>query len=107
MNIYQLFDDHLVANKRLLENKLKTQMQKAAQSSENQQDSVFKSYLPPYFLTSYLIWNLHFPQLRIALIRSHGNIITKTSYEILWKYNDVKRFVFYPCISRKCGKQLC
>lgn len=107
MNIYQLYDNHLVANKRLLEIRLKTQMQKLAQSSKNQQDLIFKSRLPPYFLTSFLIWHLHFPHLLIALTSSHGKNIIKTSYESLYKYDDVKmRFVFYPCISRKCGTQL-
>ena len=56
MNIYQLFDDHLVTNERLLETRLKTKMQKPAQSSVNQ-DSLLKSHLPPYFLTSFLSCN--------------------------------------------------
>ena len=102
MNIHQLSDDHLVASKSLLETRLKTKMQKPAHSSENQQDSILKSYLPPLFFTRFwsLILEAFFYLVAIAVICAHGKII-------LCKDDDVKsRFHFYSCISTKRGTQL-
>lgn len=57
MNPDQLFDNHLVANRRLLETRLKIKMHKLAQSSANQWDLKPRSHLVQYFLASILISN--------------------------------------------------
>lgn len=51
MNPDQLFDNHLVANRRLLETRLKIKMYKLAQSSANQRDLKPRSNLLQCFLT--------------------------------------------------------
>lgn len=107
-NPYQLSGVHLVANKKLLEAKLKIKICKLAQGLENQKDLILRSHLLPHFLTRVFISNsriFFFSQLPTAFTSHLDKIITKTSYKILCKDDDVKRLIFSVCASRKCSSQ--
>lgn len=101
LTYYQLFDDHLVANKRLSKTRLKTNPETSInfRKSKTFNIQITSPSILPYQLFELWFWDLHFPHLLIVLTSSHGKIVTKNSHEILCKDDDVKRFVFYPCLS--------
>lgn len=114
MNPDQLFDNHLVVNRRLLETRLKIKMHKLAQSLANQWDLKPRSHLLQCFLTSISMFNSRifiFPQLFIILLTLHH---VRSFTKILCDDDDIdnddddvkRKFVLYPSVSR-CPIKLC